>query len=136
MNGRDPATGHTPLKAEDLVAGEGGQREGELAQCGGVGEGHARDGRAGALEVGDLAVERRGVRGILRLEEQAEEARALVRVLLGLVDRPELGPAGLVPAIVLEAQEHQDVELARARNEIDQLDRNATVGGLHPGHRP
>ena len=83
-----------------------------LSAVHGVGEGHARDGRAGALEVGDLAVERLEVRGILRLGEQAEEARALARALLGLVDRLELGPVGLAPALVLGAQDHQDVELA------------------------
>ena len=67
------------------MADEGGQREDDLLS-GGV--------------VGDLAVERREVRGAARLVEQAEEARALMRALFGLVGCRELGPVGLVIAHV------------------------------------
>ena len=81
------------------------------------------------MVVGDLAAERREVRGGLRSEEPVEE-RTLVRALLGPVGHLELGPVGLVHALVLEAREHQDAKLARAWDEIDRLDRIATAGGL------
>ena len=82
-----------------------GQREGELAQCGVVDEGHEREGRAGALVIGDTAVERREVRGVLRRDQPAEKALALVRALLGLVGRREHVPVGLVVTSVRDAQE-------------------------------
>ena len=84
----------------ELVAGEGGHREGEPAQGGAVDEGHDRDGRVGALVGGHLAVERYEVRGVFRRDEPVAPALVLVlvRALLGLVGCRELCPVGLMVA--------------------------------------
>ena len=100
----DRDCGDVEQLADILVAGEGGHREDELVQGGSVVKGHGRDARPGALAVGDLAVERSEVRGVLRLEEQADDLRVLVYALLGLDDRRERGPVHLV-VLLRETQE-------------------------------
>ena len=68
-DGGDPVDAVEQL-AEDLVFAEGWEREGELVLGEVGGEGQARVVRVTTLEGGDLTVERREVRCVLRLDEQ------------------------------------------------------------------
>ena len=128
--GGDRDRGIVDQFGEVLVVAEGGQHEDELARAGVVEDGRGRGGLSSARLGGNPAAERRGIRGIVRHDEPAEEALALVRALVGLAGRRELGPVGLVVVCVPGAREQQDVGLALVCDETDRLDRIATIGGL------
>ena len=95
--------------ADDLVFAEERERESELVLGGVADEGEACVVCLSALAGGGLALNRREVRGVLRLGEQTQHARELERAQVGLVGRRERGEVRHVVAHVLDSRDQHQV---------------------------